>query len=222
MFAEMLWAGPPSRCVRGASTPNFELRDTNKGWAREWFVVSNPAPCLPARTGHAPECKACWEEPPTAEEMAQVERLLEEIAGLSAHGLTRAAVAISFCRWLTQPIQERVHPAFEYWGHRDPTRGHERKVPRDEIANRVARIMAGQIRDKGFPKAHCPKRPTDTVSLLEPCRVVLIRSRLFPSALVGMYNNSALLQAKVLEYWSSAPLPEGDPGKNATTPTELL
>ena len=30
-----------------------------------------------------------------------------------------------------------------------------------------------------------------------------------------------LLQAKVLEYWSPAPLPEGDPGKDAATPAEL-
>ena len=36
-----------------------------------------------------------------------------------------------------------------------------------------------------------------------------------------MYNNSALLQAKVLEYWSPAPLPEGNPGKDAAAPAEL-
>jgi len=47
-------------------------------------VVSNPAPYLPARIGLAPEYKACWEEPPTAEEVVQVERLLMEIAGLIA------------------------------------------------------------------------------------------------------------------------------------------
>ena len=35
---------------QGSVYPDFELRDTNKGWAREWFVVSNPAPCLPTRT----------------------------------------------------------------------------------------------------------------------------------------------------------------------------
>ena len=99
--------------------------------------------------------------------MAQVERLLKEIADLSMQGLIGAAVAISFCRRLTLPIQERVHPAFEYWGHRDPTRGQDRKVPWEEIANRVARIMAGQIRDKGYPKAHCLKRLTDAVSFLE-------------------------------------------------------
>ena len=66
------------------------------------------------RTGRAPEYKACWEDQPTAEEMAQVEHLLKEIADLSVRGLTGAAVAISFCRQLRQPIQERVHPAFEY------------------------------------------------------------------------------------------------------------
>ena len=84
--------------------PDFEIRDTNKGWAREWFVVANPAPCLPARTGRAPEYKACWEEPPMTKEIVQVERLLKEIADLSAQGLTGATVAISFCRRLMQPI----------------------------------------------------------------------------------------------------------------------
>ena len=86
-------------------------------------MVTNPAPCLPARTSHAPEYKPCWEEPPATEEMAQVDRLLKEIADLSAQGLTGAAVAISFCKRLTQPIQERVHPAYEYWGRQDPTQG---------------------------------------------------------------------------------------------------
>ena len=54
---------------QGSIYPDFELRDTNKGWARDLFVVSNPAPYLPAHTGRAPEYKACWEEPPTAEEV---------------------------------------------------------------------------------------------------------------------------------------------------------
>ena len=99
---------------QGSVYPNFELHDTNKGWAREWFVVSNPAPCLPARTGRAPEYKACWEDPSTIEKMAQVERILKEIADLSAQDLTGVVVALPFCKQLTRLIQERVHPAFEY------------------------------------------------------------------------------------------------------------
>ena len=106
------------------------------------------------------------EELPIAEEMAQVERLLKEITELSAQKLIGAAVALSFCKQLTQLILERVHPAYEYWGRDDQTRGQKRKVTREEIANRVTRIMAGQIRDKGCPKALCLKRPIDAVSFL--------------------------------------------------------
>ena len=36
---------------QGRSYPALELRDNNKGWDKEWFVVLNLAPCLPARTG---------------------------------------------------------------------------------------------------------------------------------------------------------------------------
>ena len=67
--------------------------------------------------------------------------LLNEIAGLSAQGLTGTVVALSFSKRLVQPIQDRVHPGFECWGRQDPTRGQIRKVPRDEAANRVGRMM---------------------------------------------------------------------------------
>ena len=40
------------------SYPALELCDSNK----EWFVVSNPAPCQPARSGRVPEPRTCWEE----------------------------------------------------------------------------------------------------------------------------------------------------------------
>ena len=89
---------------QGSIYPDFELCDTNKGWVQEWFVVANPAPCLLVRTGRVPEYKACWEEPPITEDMEQVERLLKEIANLLAQVLTGAAVALSFCKRLTQPI----------------------------------------------------------------------------------------------------------------------
>ena len=64
----------------GHSYPALELRDSDKGWDKEWFVVLNPTPCLPTRTGRAPESRACWEELPTEEEMVQVNLLLDEIA----------------------------------------------------------------------------------------------------------------------------------------------
>ena len=98
--------------------------------------------------------------------MVQVTLLLGEIAGLSAQGLTGAVVALSFSKRLVQPIQDRVHPGFEYLGRQDPTWGQNRKVPWEEGSNRVARMMQGAIRDRGCPKAHCLKRLIRDVSFL--------------------------------------------------------
>jgi hypothetical protein len=36
--------------------------------------------------------------------------------------MTGVAVAISFYHRLVQPLLDRAHPAFEYWGQSDPTR----------------------------------------------------------------------------------------------------
>ena len=69
------------------------------------------------------------EELPTEEEMVQVTLLLDEITGLSAQGLTGTMVALSFSKRLVQPVQDRVQPGFEYWGHQDSTRGRTERSP---------------------------------------------------------------------------------------------
>jgi len=122
-----------------------------------------------------------------------VERLLKEIAELSAQKLTGAVVALSIYKRLTQPIQDRVHPAYEYWDHDDPTWGQKRKVPWEEIANWVTRIMARQIWDKGYPKALCLKGSTDVVSFLESSGLFssfpscfLCFCSIFPTAPIGL------------------------------------
>jgi hypothetical protein len=61
--------------------------------------------------------------------------------------LTGGAVAISFCHRLIQPIQDRVHPAFEYWGQSDPTQVIKSKVSKGEMAARVKNIFDGRIRN---------------------------------------------------------------------------
>lgn len=104
------------------------FRDNNTGWAEEWFVVANPAPGLPPRTSRPPVPNAKWEEKPTEEEMVQVDVLLAELQKLKAEKLTRSAVALSFAKRLTPPIQERIHPDYEYWGRDDPSRTQNRKV----------------------------------------------------------------------------------------------
>jgi hypothetical protein len=52
----------------------------------------------------------------------ELKPLLDDLQQLKAEGLTGAAVAISFYRRLIEPLQDRAHPTFEYWGQTDPTR----------------------------------------------------------------------------------------------------
>ncbi|RLN35043.1 hypothetical protein C2845_PM03G32060 [Panicum miliaceum] len=130
--------------------PEAVFKDNNKRWVEEWFVVANLAPGLPPRTGFPPVLNARWEEKPTEEEMVEVEVLLAELQKLKADKLTGAALALSFPKRLTQPIQERVHPGYEYSGREDPTCGQNRKVSRGEAHRRVTLIVSGQEKVMSF------------------------------------------------------------------------
>ena len=66
--------------------------------------ISNPAPCLSPCIEFLPVHKATWDEVSSKEEIIQVNALLGE-ASLNAVGLTGAALALSFCKPLTQPIK---------------------------------------------------------------------------------------------------------------------
>ncbi|RLN35169.1 putative gypsy-type retrotransposon [Panicum miliaceum] len=142
---------------QGAKYPEAVFKDSNKKWAEEWFVVAYPAPGLPPRTGLPPILNARSEEKPTEEEMVEVEVLLFELQKLKADKLTGVVVALSFAKRVTQPIQEHVHPCYEYSGHDDPIHGQNHKVYHSEAYRRVMLIVSGEVRDKGCPKAHCLK-----------------------------------------------------------------
>ncbi|RLN13260.1 hypothetical protein C2845_PM09G13250 [Panicum miliaceum] len=147
----------------GGKYPEAIFKDNNKKWAEEWFIVANPAPGLPPSTVLPPVLNAKWEEKPTEDEMVEMEVLLAELQKLTANKLTGAAVALSFAKRLTKPIQERVHPGYEYSGCNDPTRGRNRRVSLGEAFKWVSLIMNGEVHDKGCPKAHCLKQPTTEI-----------------------------------------------------------
>jgi hypothetical protein len=138
------------------------LKDSNKRWAKEWFVVANPAPSLPLRTSYPSVLNDKWEEMPSEEEIVQVRVPLAELTRLKAEKLT-GAMALSFSKRLTQPIQDRVHPRYEYSGRDEPTRVRNHKVSRREALSRVTRIVSGDVCNKSCPKAYCLKRPTTKV-----------------------------------------------------------
>jgi hypothetical protein len=67
---------------------------------------------------------------------------------LKAEGLTSGAMAISFSRRLIRPIQDWVHPTYEYWVQSDPTRVAKCKVSKEEMVARVKGIFAGCIHNQ--------------------------------------------------------------------------
>ena len=110
---------------------DLELPENTQGWRSEWFYVANPRPGLATRTGCKPIPVAEWTMQLSSRDVEMIQPLLDDLQKLKDNGLTGGAVAISFSRRLLQPIKDRVHPAYEYWGQMDPTREAQRKVSKE-------------------------------------------------------------------------------------------
>jgi hypothetical protein len=52
----------------------------------------------------------------SSHEADNIKEVLELVKDLKNRGVTGGSVARSFCQRLIQPIKDRVHPAYEYWG----------------------------------------------------------------------------------------------------------
>jgi hypothetical protein len=77
-----------------------------------------------------------------------VKPLLELVNELKRQGVTGAAVARSFCRRMIQPIKDRVHEAYKYWGQSYPTRDVNGKVSNEEMAARVSQMYSRKVNVK--------------------------------------------------------------------------
>jgi hypothetical protein len=80
------------------------LPDNTTSWKQGCFYLNNPAPALPDRTGRAPVPFPEWTNQLTSWETEELRPLLENLERLKVDGLTGGVVAISFSRWLIQPI----------------------------------------------------------------------------------------------------------------------
>jgi hypothetical protein len=94
----------------------------------------------------------------------ELKPLLGDLEQLNAEGLTGTTVAIGFYRHLIQPLQDRAHPAFEYWAQSDLTRVAQRKVSKAEMMARAKNTFGRRIRNKECPKALGLYSPSDPVS----------------------------------------------------------
>jgi hypothetical protein len=104
-----------------------------------------------------------------SQDTEELQPLLDHLEQLKAEGLSSAALAISFCR-LIQPLQDRTHPAFKYWGQSNPTRVVQCKVFKAEMTAHAKSIFGGRIRSRECRKALEIYNPSDLVCL-RPCYV---------------------------------------------------
>jgi hypothetical protein len=89
-----------------------DVPDNNSGWRTEWFYIIDQLSGLPRRSGHKL----------LSHDTEDLKEILEQVRDLKKRGVTGASVARPFCCRLIQPIKDRVHPAYEYWGQLDPMR----------------------------------------------------------------------------------------------------
>jgi hypothetical protein len=141
-----------------------DLPDNTAGWRSDWFYIADQLPTLPRRTRYKPMKILEWDLGLTSHEADDVKEVLALVEDLKKKGVTGGSVARSFCRRLIQPIKDRVHQAYEYWGQSDPTRVVNCKVPKEDMAARVSQIYVRKARIKKYPKAYSLSRPADPVN----------------------------------------------------------
>jgi hypothetical protein len=104
-----------------------------------------------------------WDIGLSTRELGDLKGVLELVSDMKNQGVTRAVAVRSFYRRMIQPIKDRVHPAYAYYGQSDPTREVNRKVSKEEMAARVSQMYFGKVKVKKCPRAHSLKRPADPV-----------------------------------------------------------
>jgi hypothetical protein len=90
-----------------------DLRDNTAGWRSEWFYIADQIPDLPRRTGNKQVKISEWDLGVSTRDLEDLKGVLELVSDMKKRGLTGAAVARSFCRWMIQPIKDRVQLVYE-------------------------------------------------------------------------------------------------------------
>jgi hypothetical protein len=85
---------------------DLTLPENTIDWKQGWFYLDNPAPTLRERTGRVPVPGTEWTNQLATRDTKELKPLLDDLEQLKAEGLTGAAVAISFCHRLIQPLQD--------------------------------------------------------------------------------------------------------------------
>jgi hypothetical protein len=95
-----------------------------------------------------------WVESPSALEVTEARVLLAEICLPKERGLTAEAVVTDFVFKNIQPLKDRAYPAYLYSGITDSTQVTNRKIPTEDLVNRLDMILRGKVSNVGAPVAY--------------------------------------------------------------------
>ena len=170
-----------------------------------WFYVGNLSSSLPVRTPSPPVKRPSWNS--RGGRVGQVNFLLGEIERLKAdHQITGVSVVAHWPLWRVQPLQRRVHLAFEYTGEEDPTRYTREKISEDDLEVRVAALLKNVDWRPSLSGAfRVGRRPREVLFRVVDCsigRVLLSSSRV---------DLMSFMQINPENYQSRPPLPEDVP-----------
>jgi hypothetical protein len=77
-----------------------DLPDNTVGWRSKWFYIVDQLLGLPRRTGHKPVKINEWDLGLSSCDLRDLKGVLELVNDMKRLGVTGAAVARSFCRWM--------------------------------------------------------------------------------------------------------------------------
>jgi hypothetical protein len=146
-----------------AEWTDTDLPDNTAGWRPEWFYIADQLPGLPRRTGHKTVKINKWDLGLSSCDLGELKLVLELVNEFKKQGVTGAAAARSFCQRMIQPIKDRVHQAYEYWGKSVATHEGNHMVSKEKMAARVSQMYSGKVKVKKCPKAHSLKRLANPV-----------------------------------------------------------
>jgi len=122
----------------------YELSDKVIDWKEMWFMLRIFLLLFPFVLLASPVKKPSWNF--RGGNVDHVNFLLGEIERLKAdHHITGASMVTHWAIRRVQPLQRRVHLAFEYTGEEDPTRYTRAKSLEDKLKDRVAGLLKNVV-----------------------------------------------------------------------------
>nr|CAD40485.2 OSJNBa0067G20.1 [Oryza sativa Japonica Group]CAE03318.2 OSJNBa0032I19.12 [Oryza sativa Japonica Group] len=139
----------------------FQCPSSRSKWRTRWFYLqikdSDPVFIVPTEQ---PDKIPSWTAKPPL--TPSLQSFIDIVDDLRVRGLSRYEVTADFVRRRIQPLQARVHPAFDYSGPEDATRVSPQGLNSETVGRRVGQVMiSSPTTASNIPVPLCEKRAAE-------------------------------------------------------------